>query len=159
MLFGLFRSRTKAQKVRDEARDLLEQARETGEGLLGQVRQTGEGLLEQARGTGGEALATVGQRLGASTVGQRLGVYRPEPARTSGDDALAFINGLVLGIVICAIVAYLLAPTDGQTFRRRLKAQIDALLGRNTLEDTERAAAAAEPQSDTTATDIGRDMR
>src|SRR6266567_4706647 len=106
MLFG-----SRAKQARHEAKDLIEQARETG-----------EGLIEQARETGGEALATVGER---------LGVYRPQPARTSGDDALAFINGLVLGIVICAIVAFLLAPTDGQTLRRRLKAQFDALLGRN----------------------------
>src|SRR5436309_11912002 len=116
MLFG-----SRAKHARNDAKDLIEQAREAGEGLLGQAKETG-----------GEALATVGER---------LGVYRPEPASTSGEDALAFINGLVLGIVICAIVAFLLAPTDGQTLRRRLKAQLDALLGRSTIEDTERAAA------------------
>src|SRR3954468_6403956 len=120
MLFG-----SRVKHARNDAKDLIEQARETGEGLLGQARETG-----------GEALATVGER---------LGVYRPPPASTSGEDALAFINGLVLGIVICAIVAFLLAPTDGQTLRRRLKSQLDALLGRTPFADT--APAADTPES------------
>jgi hypothetical protein len=113
----------RAKKVREEAYDLIEQARETGE----------------------EALATVGGRLG-----ERLGVYRPEPQSTSGEDALAFINGLVIGAVLCAIAAYFLAPTDGQKLRQRLKTQIDALLGRSSIEDTERAAAEAmDPHAET----------
>ena len=69
MLFG-----SRAKQARHEAQDLIEQARETG-----------EGLIEQARETGGEALATVGERLGISprtakahsdVLRQKLGVPR-----------------------------------------------------------------------------------
>src|SRR5438874_12369503 len=99
-----------------------------------QARHEAYDLIEQARESGEEALATVGER---------LGVYRPAPASTGGEDGLAFINGLLLGAAICAAIAYLLAPTDGETLRHRLKGQIDALLGRASIEETERAAAAA----------------
>jgi hypothetical protein len=98
-----------------------------------QARKETQRLIEQAREAGGETLASVGER---------LGVYTP-PARTSGEDALAFINGLVWGALICAIAAFLLAPSDGRALRRRIKAQIDALLGHSTIEETEHAAASA----------------
>jgi hypothetical protein len=111
-----------------------------------QAQKETQRLIEQARETGGEAIASVGER---------LGVYTP-PSRTSSEDAFAFINGLLLGALICAIAAFLLAPTDGQTLRRRIKAQIDALLGRSTIEETEHAAAnATAPQPETAATITG----
>src|SRR6266545_1476483 len=110
------------------------------------VQKQAKGLLEQVRETGEDALAQVGDYVpNLSEVEQYLPVRvrRNVPERSSSDDALAFINGLVLGVIVCAIVAFLLAPADGETLRRKLKAQIDALLGRSSIEDTERAAAEA----------------
>src|ERR687885_2878936 len=110
------------------------------------VQKQATGLLEQAREVGSEALSQAGDYVPSlSDVEQYLPerLRRRVPERSSAEDAAAFINGLVLGVVVCAIVAFLLAPTDGETLRRRLKAQIDALLGRSSIEDTERAAAEA----------------
>src|SRR5215212_9317548 len=45
----------------------------------------------------------------------------PEP--DSADDALAFIGGLLAGALIGALIAIFLAPSDGQSLRRRLRAQ------------------------------------
>ncbi len=115
---------SRAKKVQKQAKALLEQARETGEDALAQV------------GDYVPSLSDVEQYLPAR-------LRRNVPVRSSTDDALAFINGLVLGAVICAIVAFLLAPTDGETLRKKLKAQLDALLGRSSIEDTEREAAEA----------------
>jgi hypothetical protein len=123
------------------------------ESRASKVQKQARGLLEQARETSGEALSQVGDRLSnvgdyipsRSEVEQYLParLRRQIPARSSSDDAMAFINGLVLGAVICAVVAFLLAPSDGETLRRKLRAQLDALLGRSSIEDTERAAAEA----------------
>src|SRR6266542_4082127 len=91
------------------------------------VQKQAKGLLEQARETGEDALAQVGDYVPSlSDVEQYLParLRRNVPVRSSTDDALAFINGLVLGAVICAIVAFLLAPTDGETLRKKLKAQL-----------------------------------
>ena len=44
----------------------------------------------------------------------------PDPA----EDALAFIGGLLAGALIGGLIAIFLAPSDGQSLRRRLKAQL-----------------------------------
>jgi hypothetical protein len=49
--------------------------------------------------------------------------------RTSGEDALAFIGGLLLGGIVAAVVAIFVAPTDGQTLRARLVARFNSLFG------------------------------
>jgi hypothetical protein len=44
----------------------------------------------------------------------------PDPA----EDALAFIGGLLAGALIGGLIAIFLAPSDGQSLRRRFKAQL-----------------------------------
>jgi|SRR5690348_8412001 hypothetical protein len=75
-----------------------------------------------------------------------LGLKKPL-VRSSGQDALAFIGGLLFGGLAAATVAILLAPTDGQTFRARLTAQLDDLLGR-TDDDADTASAPFGPSRD-----------
>ena len=169
----LFQSRkSPAERARQQALELIEQARESGEDALSSVTQSVERAVRprvsQAADTVERAVrprvaqaADTVERAVRPRVAQAadavesalvprvaqaadyLGVRKPEPARSSGDDALAFINGLVIGAVLAAIVAYLLAPTDGATLRRRLRAQFDALMGRSSIEDVERDAASA----------------
>lgn len=43
-----------------------------------------------------------------------------EPQRHPAEDAIAFAGGIALGAVVGAIAAILLAPSDGDTLRRRL---------------------------------------
>ena len=40
------------------------------------------------------------------------------------DDAFSFLVGLFMGLVIGALIAIFLAPTDGPALRKRLKAQL-----------------------------------
>jgi hypothetical protein len=49
--------------------------------------------------------------------------------RSSGEDALAFASGLILGGLVGAIAAIALAPTDGATLRQRIAERVDELLG------------------------------
>ncbi len=76
--------------------------------------------VREVRETGEEALASLGEY---------LGMRRARPARTAGDGAMAFIAGLVLGVLVAGIVALLLAPSDGTTLRRRMLSKLDELFG------------------------------
>lgn len=76
--------------------------------------------VREVRETGEEALASLGKY---------LGMRRARPARTGGEGALAFIAGLVLGVLVAGIVALLLAPSDGATLRRRMLRKLDELFG------------------------------
>jgi hypothetical protein len=49
--------------------------------------------------------------------------------RSSGEDALAFVSGLILGALVGAVAAIALAPTDGATLRQRIAEHVDELLG------------------------------
>lgn len=44
-----------------------------------------------------------------------------EPQRHPAEDALAFALGIALGALAGAVAAILLAPSDGETMRRRVK--------------------------------------
>ena len=48
----------------------------------------------------------------------------PEPKADPVDDALAFLGGIVLGALVGGMCAIFLAPTDGQTLRRRIMSTI-----------------------------------
>ncbi len=50
----------------------------------------------------------------------RLTLRQPEPTSDPLDDVLAFAGGMVLGAIVGGLCAIFLAPTDGQTLRRRL---------------------------------------
>ena len=67
-----------------------------------------------------------------------LKLKQPEP--DPAEDALAFAGGLLAGALIGALIAIFLAPSDGQTIRRRLKSQLgmgdgDDSAGRSTGAD------------------------
>lgn len=79
-----------------------------------------------------------------ATAAEYLGLKKAPPIRSSGEDAFAFIGGLLFGGLAAATAAILLAPTDGQTFRSRLSAKLDELLGR-----TDSDATPFEPMGDT----------
>ena len=65
-------------------------------------------------------------RLGDRVPGlQRLTAPRPSP----GENALAFIGGLLAGALVGGVAAVFLAPSDGKTFRARLQARVDELMG------------------------------
>ena len=59
---------------------------------------------------------------------------KPEPVSDPGEDAFAFIGGLLTGALIGALLAIFLAPTDGPSLRRRLKATLG--MGDDTPEAT-----------------------
>ena len=50
----------------------------------------------------------------------KLRLTQPAPQSDPVDDVLAFAGGMVLGALVGALLAIFLAPTDGQTLRRRL---------------------------------------
>ena len=54
----------------------------------------------------------------------RLTLKQPEPKADPVDDALAFVGGIVLGALVGALCAIFLAPTDGQTLRRRIMSMV-----------------------------------
>lgn len=54
----------------------------------------------------------------------RLTLRRPEPQTDSTDDALAFLGGIALGALVGATCAIFLAPSDGQTLRRRVRSTL-----------------------------------
>jgi hypothetical protein len=76
--------------------------------------------VREVRETGEEALASLGEYLSRR---------RARPARSAREGAMAFIAGLVLGILVAGMVALLLAPSDGATLRRRILSRLDELLG------------------------------
>ena len=84
------------------------------------LKQQGTALARQALDSSEAALHSVGDYLGVRT---------PEPASSSVEDAAAFVGGLLFGAMLAAGAAILLAPTDGQTFRRRLRDKWQELLG------------------------------
>lgn len=96
------------------------------------VKKRSTSFAEQSIETGEEAL---------TALAERLGIHKPVPASGAHDDAFAFIYGLLLGALISGVVAVALAPTDGRTLRARIRRQIDDLLGRTTIEETEDALA------------------
>ena len=49
---------------------------------------------------------------------------RRKPQRDPSDDAFSFLGGLFMGLLIGALVAIFLAPSDGPALRKRLKAQL-----------------------------------
>jgi hypothetical protein len=53
----------------------------------------------------------------------------PARRRSSGEDALAFTGGLILGGLVGAVAAIALAPTDGATLRQRIAERVGDLLG------------------------------
>ena len=67
-----------------------------------------------------------------------LRLKQPEPQSDPVDDVLAFAGGMVLGALVGALLAVFLAPTDGQTLRRRLLSLIG--LGDSAPAETLRAA-------------------
>lgn len=96
-----------------------------------------------------ESLAdTLGDRLGdrlpalAEALGDRfpalseaLGERFPALARrrrSSGEDALSFVSGLLFGALAAGTAAVFLAPTDGRTLRARLVERFNTLLGYET---------------------------
>jgi hypothetical protein len=107
--------------------------------------------VEQVRGAGASALESVGEVVGerlGERFGDHLGILRPPPAKRSGEDALAFAGGLLMGAVVAATAAVLLAPTDGRTLRKRLQARVDEWLGRDEPDDDWDDAASQEMESD-----------
>jgi hypothetical protein len=54
----------------------------------------------------------------------RLRLKQPEPQSDPVEDVLAFIGGLALGAIVGGLCAVFLAPTDGQTLRRRLLSRL-----------------------------------
>ena len=50
----------------------------------------------------------------------KLTLRQPQPQSDPLDDVLAFTGGMVLGALVGGLCAIFLAPTDGQTLRRRL---------------------------------------
>ena len=50
----------------------------------------------------------------------KLALKQPQPQSDPVEDVLAFIGGMVLGALVGGLCAIFLAPTDGQTLRRRL---------------------------------------
>jgi hypothetical protein len=54
----------------------------------------------------------------------RLQLRESAPVRHPEEDAVAFIGGILLGALIGAVGAIFLAPSDGQTLRRRLSQQL-----------------------------------
>ena len=68
----------------------------------------------------------------------RLSLKQPDVRKDPVDDVLAFLGGIVLGALVGGLCAILLAPTDGQTLRRRIMSTIG-------LGDPEPLGAADEP--------------
>ena len=54
----------------------------------------------------------------------KLTLKQPEPQSDPVDDALAFVGGIVLGALVGGLCAIFLAPTDGQTLRRRFMSML-----------------------------------
>ena len=54
----------------------------------------------------------------------RLTLKQPAPQSDAVDDVLAFLGGMVLGALVGGLCAIFLAPTDGQTLRRRILSAI-----------------------------------
>jgi hypothetical protein len=104
----------------------------------------GRSSTKQAQRIADRAVDVSEEALAAAA--EYLGLKKP-PIRSSGQDALAFIGGLLFGGLAAAAVAIVLAPTDGQTFRTRLMAQLDDLLGR-TDDDADTAPAPFDPARD-----------
>ena len=53
-----------------------------------------------------------------------LRLKQPQPQSDPVEDVLAFAGGMVLGALVGGLVAVFLAPTDGQTLRRRIMSMI-----------------------------------
>ena len=86
-------------------------------------------------------------RLGDRVPGlQRLTAPRP----SSGENALAFIGGLLAGALVGGVAAVFLAPSDGKTFRARLQARVDELMGYTLPPEPVEAPEAAELAAPTT---------
>jgi hypothetical protein len=63
---------------------------------------------------------------------ERLLMREPvKPARHPVEDSAAFIGGILLGALIGGLAAILLAPSDGQSLRKRVK----GMLGMGDFED------------------------
>ena len=71
-----------------------------------------------------EAIAVPRKTVVASERMARLTLKQPEPQSDPVDDALAFVGGMVLGAIVAGLCAIFLAPTDGQTLRRRILSAI-----------------------------------
>ena len=54
----------------------------------------------------------------------QLQLRQPVPVRHPAGDAMAFVGGIVLGALMGAVAAIFLAPTDGQSLRRKLSQQL-----------------------------------
>jgi hypothetical protein len=81
-------------------------------------------------------------RLGDRVPGlQRFTTPRPSP----GENALAFIGGLLAGALVGGVAAVFLAPSDGKTFRARLQARVDELMGYTLPPEPVEAPEPAEP--------------
>ncbi|MBI3971167.1 MAG: hypothetical protein HY332_07735 [Chloroflexi bacterium] len=103
------------------------------------LKKQSANLTEQAVETGEGAIAAVGE-----AVGEYLRRQQGKPASSGGDNALAFVAGLLFGGLVAGTAAILAAPTDGYTLRRRLREKWDEFFG-GELGTTDAPAAPGQP--------------